>query len=51
MLGRVSREVAIILQWKVREGASEEVILKLKLNDREETFHAKILGRGRGNYE
>lgn len=39
------------MQWKVREGVSEEVILNLKLNDRKETFHANILGRGRGNYE
>lgn len=51
LLGRVSREVAIILQWKVREGVSEEVILNLKLNDRKKTFRAKILGRGRRNYE
>lgn len=43
--------MAIILQWKIREDISEEVMLKLKLNDRKGPFMQRFLRRGRGKYE
>lgn len=49
--GGFQGRVAIILQWKFREGISEEVMLKLKLNDRKGPFMQRFLRIGRGKYE
>lgn len=39
------------MQWKIREGISEEVMLKFKLNERKGPFMQRFLRRGRGKYE
>lgn len=42
--GGFGGKVAITLQWKVREGFSEEVILRLKLNERKEPSMQRFWG-------
>lgn len=47
MLGGLQERVAITLQCEVREGVSEEVGLKLKLNDRKEPSMQRFWERQR----